>query len=347
MPNREKASKANGVPISGPPLTLERKLELLESRFTQPNPQQQGTLQAESSSAATETAFSNHSFSFHTPSRTSNESSNLPASRVRSQSKRKPSISTSFHAVEKATTLHLEKLAATSPNLSSTTTTLLLQDNNANNQRSLSGFANSNHNNSALSGPPQDSNQTLLTSHVNVQNKSNNNRSAAANNGRVVAESPPILVSPHNNQAAAAAHANHKPTAARNLPMSTTTTTSSSTNNAVLAAQKSTASNSAQVRSSSQNLVMMMLIEESINLCLCIYLNSLTSPIHLLVIDRNESRYPNANSLRSETKLNPKPRLTTPRRNELAFTLPQPRTTLDLALPKLKRNKPAIPTRRR
>jgi hypothetical protein len=231
MPNRKNPTNSGGLPISGPPLTLERKLELLESRFTQPNNdsrnRQGAAPPAESPSVATET-FSNHSFSFNTPSRTSNESSNLPSSAMRSR--RKPSISTSFHAVEKATTLHLEKLAGATPpanqNNIALSSTLLLQE--AGNQRSLSGFAHS-----AMSAPHSShSNQTLLTSHVNVENstnanKNNNDTSNNTGNNRVVAESPPIIVSPHDPNAAGAAASSTKPTVARNLPMSLKNATAS------------------------------------------------------------------------------------------------------------------------
>ena len=228
------------------PMTLERKLELLESRFTQPTMPGGGKAASSVGSHSPSGSFvpavfgqtqvhsttnnshnsqnhhsdssgnnSEHSFSFATPlSRPPSESSNLPPSAVRS--KRRPSLQSSFHAVDIATTRHLRKLQANSPiqgmssnnlkgvlntssatsaTISTTTATtthpsttmmssmLVLQQDGT---RSLSGLPSS-------SSASTTSNQTLLTSHVRGQkNLPSHPR------GGMVADSPPVLVSPAN-----------------------------------------------------------------------------------------------------------------------------------------------------
>jgi hypothetical protein len=196
------SSAANNAPIS-----LERKLELLESRFTQPNVGSSSDIldqQAQLSSFGTPPAGSNdapnmnmsspslsrsnsqHSFSFASPNTTSSSnpssSSNLPSSSVRSR--RRPSLSSSFHAVERAAARHLRKVAANSP---------------------VQGTSsNPNHNSSSNSSSSQ---QTLLTSHVHQ---------------RVVAESPPVPVTPGTVLQVQAPNSGQtmvppKPPAARNI----------------------------------------------------------------------------------------------------------------------------------
>jgi hypothetical protein len=144
-------SKNIGTPINNSfaAVSLERKLELLESRFTtpamaplntfaspsgeQPPPATTsrggGDLNLDHSSSpstlggggggGSSSSHSEHSFSFSTPmSRTASNgalsnlssASNLPFSSVRS--KRRASLNTSFHAVSMATTRHLRKLAS-------------------------------------------------------------------------------------------------------------------------------------------------------------------------------------------------------------------------------------------
>jgi len=187
-------------------MSLERKLELLESRFTRPSGV--GTLDASEPLFLTSTdvvvghnqhAFSTqHSFSFgasnHSTSQQQQQQhqhSNLPSSSVRSR--RRPSLHSTFHAVERATARHLRKLAANSPtqgttsNLSTTT---------------------------AFSLHSTSSQQTLLTSHVQP---------------RIVAESPPVPVTPgiSTTPATITSSSTHrpvpsKPGAARTLLPSTT-----------------------------------------------------------------------------------------------------------------------------
>lgn len=158
------------------PMTLERKLELLESRFTQPtaaslDPPQQLVMAPNDGSGGFSS--SQHSLSFelsHSPSQ-----SNLPPSSIRS--KRRPSLTTSLHAVERATARHLRKLQANSP----------VQGTSTNNT------------NSRMSNSSSASQQTLVTSHV-----------------RTVAETPPAPVTPGVTTTPARAHS-PKPAAARNI----------------------------------------------------------------------------------------------------------------------------------
>eukprot|EP00934_Nitzschia_sp_Nitz4_P008178 Nitzschia sp. Nitz4//scaffold89_size161592//76585//79225//NITZ4_002380-RA/size161592-snap-gene-0.175-mRNA-1//-1//CDS//3329559622//8168//frame0 len=178
------------MPPSGS-LSLEQKLELLESRFTQPQ-EAQSPPAASTGEAVDSPSSSVHSFSF-SPSQQL-QHSNLPSSSVRS--KRRPSLNTSFHAVDRAAAKHLRKVRANSPTfgiISSATTN-----------------SNSGLNHSRLTNQSTASNssaQTLLTSHLQP---------------RVVAESPPVPVTP-----GLATSPNHtskntpKPPAARNILSST------------------------------------------------------------------------------------------------------------------------------
>ena len=186
-------------------LSLERKLELLESRFTQPalpsldranasNPWSNsafgntntGTPSKDTGRMSPTSNHSQHSFRF--PSINSNESSNpLPHSSVRSR--KRPTLNASFHSVSMAAARHIRKVAATSPVLG----------------MSASNFSNTN---------SSSSNQTLLTSHV----QQNPPQPAQ----RIVAESPPVIVSPHMQQQLANQNGPPKPKVARNiLPSST------------------------------------------------------------------------------------------------------------------------------
>ena len=186
-------------------LSLERKLELLESRFTQPalpsldranasNPWSNsafgntntGTPSKDTGRMSPTSNHSQHSFRF--PSINSNESSNpLPHSSVRSR--KRPTLNASFHSVSMAAARHIRKVAATSPVLG----------------MSASNFSNTN---------SSSSNQTLLTSHV----QQNPPQPAQ----RIVAESPPVIVSPHMHQQLANQNGPPKPKVARNiLPSST------------------------------------------------------------------------------------------------------------------------------
>jgi hypothetical protein len=141
--------------ITSAAMTLERKLELLESRFTRPAG---GLLDTPEqlliTTDASGTFSSQHSFSFSASNPSSSEQPNLPSSFVRSR--RRPSLHSSFQAVERATARHLRKLAANSPI-----------------QGTTSNLSSSRHSTS--------SQQTLLTSHVQP---------------RIVAESPPVPVTP-------------------------------------------------------------------------------------------------------------------------------------------------------
>lgn len=184
------------------PLTLERKLELLESRFTKPaagtvDPLQQLVITTNDCSASYSS--SQHSLSF-TASNSPSSQSNLPSSAVRS--KRRPSITTSLHAVERATARHLRKLAANSP---------------------VHGNSNNNNTNSRMSSPSSASQQTLVTSHV-----------------RTLTDTPPAPVTPGIVTTPVRPHS-PKPAAARNIlnaqpsnnsRSSTATSTSTSHNNA-------------------------------------------------------------------------------------------------------------------
>ena len=174
------------------PISLERKLELLEPRFTSSMvPTNQGI--EGSLSLATSPSASHHSFSFDqpagsrssTPSSGHSTASNLPASSVRSK-RRSPKLKTSLHAVTMAAERQMRKVQAASP-------TFILHDQ----ERSIS----------ALASPPlsnaSGSNSTLLTSHVNPN----------GNHPQVVAESPPTRMSPATQQPSN----EEKPKAAKNV----------------------------------------------------------------------------------------------------------------------------------
>lgn len=191
--------KAATETMASEQMSLERKLELLEPRFTSP-----------SAGAATMTGFetslsltakspstSRHSFSFEPAagsrssihSSSASNASNLPATAVRSKRGSSSKLHTSLHAVSMAAEKQMRKVQA-SP-------TFILQHEQ---ERSMS----------ALASPPvsnaSGSNSTLITSHVN------------SSNPQVVAESPPTLTSPpgqqQQQQQAASAE---KPKAARSV----------------------------------------------------------------------------------------------------------------------------------
>ena len=169
-------SKTATKTMASEPMSLERKLELLEPRFTSPSAGATGFETSLSLTARSPSA-SHHSFSFeHTAaaaaansrssihSSNASNASNLPATAVRSK-RRSPSIlNTSLHAVSMAAERQMRKVLA-SP-------TFILQQEH---ERSMS----------ALASPPisnaSGSNSTLITSHVNTSNP------------QVVAESPPTL----------------------------------------------------------------------------------------------------------------------------------------------------------
>jgi hypothetical protein len=163
-------------------LSIERKLELLESRFTQPA--NGALLEAatapasfpSTSSPSNDRSNSEHSFSFPATLEQQKSTSNLCRSAVRSR--RRPSLKNTLHAVEMATSRHMRKVAANSP-IQGTSA-------NANTSSSFGGMSSNS------------SSQTLLTSHVHH---------------RVVAETPPVIVSPHNRPAPTTP----KPAAARNI----------------------------------------------------------------------------------------------------------------------------------
>lgn len=177
-------------------MSLERKLELLEPRFTSPSAAANTTTGFESSLAvaAQSPSTSRHSFSFEPPagsrssmySSSASAASNLPSSLVRPKRKSSSKLNTSLHAVSMAAEKQMRKVQA-SPMF------ILQQDQ----ERSMS----------ALASPPMSnasaSNSTLITSHVN----------SASSQPQVVAESPPTLSSPAGQHAAAGA----KPKAARSV----------------------------------------------------------------------------------------------------------------------------------
>jgi len=224
------ASKTAGSSSYVTPLTLERKLELLESRFTQPAGGSVDPPQPLMISTATggETSFSRssnsqHSFSFAgssasnsavgggggtggSPSSQQHQHSNLPSSAVRS--KRRPSLSASFHAVERATTRHLRRVAANNSPVQGRSSTNNNNNNNNNNSTNNNTAAAAN-NLSRMSSNSNASQQTLLTSHVQQQRP------------RIVAESPPVPVTPGVPVASSTITPNTthppKPSAARNI----------------------------------------------------------------------------------------------------------------------------------
>jgi hypothetical protein len=222
-------------------MSLERKLELLEKRFitpasasgaisTPPGRAEAATFMADSTSN-----LSSHSFSFTTPqalSRPASDSSNpsnLPPHAVRSR--RRPSLSSSLHAVQRATERHLRKVAANSPvggvsannnnDSNAMPSMLFLQDAN----RSLSALPPSASSSNSFAASTSQSNQTLLINNKQQQKQQQQQQ-------RVVAESPPVIVSPHGvgggPPGSSEKSAPPKPAAARNLLMTSTTPTTTS-----------------------------------------------------------------------------------------------------------------------
>lgn len=194
-------------------ISIERKLELLETRFTRPSPvaaAQGSRLEGQNGLLNSSPTTSHHSFSFDPPSGSRSSvmdsnlstASNLPTHSVRS--KRRFSKMSSLQAVSLAAERQMRKMQAAATGESGPLVggAFLLPDQ----ERSLS----------ALASPPMSlgssSNQTLLTSHL----KSNPSENAP----QVVAESPPTLTSP----TATAANASSKPNAARPVlgPVSST-----------------------------------------------------------------------------------------------------------------------------
>lgn len=179
----------NGSSNANVPMSLERKLELLESRFTQPSggsldAAQHQLLITTSDAGVTTASSSQHSFSFGASS-ASQQESNLPSSFVRSR--RRGSLNSGLHALERATARHLRKVAANSP-IQGTSSNL-----------------------SSMSRHSTSSQQTLLTSHVQPR-------------PRIVAESPPVPVTP--GPAGRNTNPTPKPAAARTLLNSSASTSS-------------------------------------------------------------------------------------------------------------------------
>lgn len=174
-PDGSQVSKRATETMASEPMSLERKLELLEPRFTSPSAGAIGFETSLSLTAKSPSA-SHHSFSFeHTAAAANNSrssihsssasnASNLPATAVRSKRQSPSLLNTSLHAVSMAAEKQMRKVLG-SP-------TFILQQEH---ERSMS----------ALASPPisnaSGSNSTLITSHVNTSNP------------QVVAESPPTL----------------------------------------------------------------------------------------------------------------------------------------------------------
>lgn len=171
-------------------ISLERKLELLEPRFTSPSGAATTTTTTgfEMTTAATaqSPSASHHSFSFEAPSGSrlsmlssgsNNTASNLPSTAVRS--KRKSSkLKTSLHAVSMAAEAQMKKVQQQQQSSGNSPSPFILQHHLENSM-------------SALASPPMshasNSNSTLVTSHVNSQSQ--------ASQPQVVAESPPTAAS--------------------------------------------------------------------------------------------------------------------------------------------------------
>lgn len=190
------STKAATENAASEPMSLERKLELLEPRFTSPSLAANATSGFENTFALAQSPNgSRHSFSFEQPqgsrssmfSSSASNASNLPPSVVRSKRRSSLKQKTSFHAVSLAAERQIRKVQ-TSP-------TFILAQHDP--ERSMS----------ALASPPMSnasaSNSTLITSHVN------------SSQPQVVAESPPTLTSPFGQ--AAAPPPPEKPKAARNV----------------------------------------------------------------------------------------------------------------------------------
>jgi hypothetical protein len=209
---KDSRTGGNSNAAAGTELTLERRLELLETRFTKPAEASEAaqplliTTTKNEGSAFSRSSNSQHSFSFSASNsmgadNSPSSHSNLPSSAVRS--KRRPSLNTSFHAVERATARHLRKVAANSPvqGMTSNNNNNNGNNGNASNLSRLSVASNSNA-----------SQQTLVTSHVQR---------------RIVAESPPVPVTPGMattpNPSSARGKRLVKPAAARNILQAQTT----------------------------------------------------------------------------------------------------------------------------
>lgn len=193
------AKAGSGNNTASEAISLERKLELLEPRFTSPSEPTATGFDTSLALAAQSPSASHHSFSFEQPqgsrssifSSSASNASNIPSSSVRSKRRSSSKLNTSLHAVSMAAEKQMRKVQA-SP------TFILQQDQ----ERSMS----------ALASPPMSnasgSNITLITSHVN-----------SASQPQVVAESPPTLTSPSGQQQPSASE---KPKAARSVLGGTT-----------------------------------------------------------------------------------------------------------------------------
>jgi hypothetical protein len=207
------------------PLSVERKIELLEPRFTAPSTPQHHAASCsigfgnDSSNSnnnniinsnnnnninnnAITTSASNSELSFSFGVSTPTTSSSLPPSAVRSR--RRPSVTTSTHAVSMAAARHIRKVAASSP----------IQGFSSNNPPAT---ATNNNNNTASNASCSSSSHTLLTSHVQQ---------------RQVAESPPVVVSPTTGPTSGKT-ASPKPAAARNLYHETKSNGSTATSSSI------------------------------------------------------------------------------------------------------------------
>lgn len=222
-------------PSGGSQISLEQKLDLLESRFTRPTVPakdnsdmkiqstsspawgNQDNLMDKHSVAATpqpssgrtsphHNSNSEHSFQFSRQqhSQSPHNSNPLPPSAVRSR-RRLSLQSTSFQSVAQAAARHMRKVAAASPVQGISTSTNNPQQNQLDGSR-LSSSSNSN--------------ATMITSNQRQTATIQHNAEQ-----RVVAESPPVIVSPHNNSTPV--RKPNKPNAVRHLMMAGNATTSS------------------------------------------------------------------------------------------------------------------------
>lgn len=178
--------RRSGNAFSEAPLSIERRMELLESRFTTPSTNHMpapssppDNTNVPASNQSMSPAWSRHSYNFDAPaSRSSSGSShlsnasNIDKSRIRSKRK-SPRTRSSLDDVQLAAKIHMQKVMNASP---------------LNGMTSLDTSSKS-----VLSSPQLSdlsmSNQTLLTSHVKYPTQ----------HAKVVAESPPTLTSPALN----------------------------------------------------------------------------------------------------------------------------------------------------
>lgn len=180
---------------------LERRLELLESRFTTPSHAKPMQETASSPEVATVVGSggsqfaSQHSFGFDAPSGSSSNGSggsnmsslsNLDKGLVRSKKQRQSSRLSSFDEVRLAAERQMQRVVAKSPLMMETS-----------NHGASSQFSNT------------ASNQTILTSHKSSQDE--------PSKPRVVAESPPILTTLHSPNNPGSGQL--KPTAAKPAPV--------------------------------------------------------------------------------------------------------------------------------